>query len=56
MKMEDLPDFYRQRSLLKVPLLAQHVGKAVVFFAARTTPTTGSILPVDGGLSETFSR
>jgi rhamnulose-1-phosphate aldolase/alcohol dehydrogenase len=53
---EDLPEFYRQRSLLKVPLSAAHVGEAVVFFAANRTPTTGAVLPVDGGLPEAFPR
>ncbi len=56
MAPEDLPEFYRQRSLLKVPLTAAHVGEAVVFFAANRTPTTGAVLPVDGGLPEAFPR
>ncbi|MCC7397238.1 MAG: bifunctional aldolase/short-chain dehydrogenase [Planctomycetes bacterium] len=48
--------YYRDRSLLKVPVLPRHVGEAVVFFAARRTPTTGAVLPVDGGLPEAFPR
>lgn len=56
MAPEDLPDFYLQRSLLKVPLSARHVGQAVVFFASNLTPTTGAVLPVDGGLPEAFPR
>jgi rhamnulose-1-phosphate aldolase/alcohol dehydrogenase len=56
MAPEDLPEFYRQRSLLKVPLAAEQVGEAVVFFAANLTPTTGAVLPVDGGLPEAFPR
>jgi NAD(P)-dependent dehydrogenase (short-subunit alcohol dehydrogenase family) len=56
MTPEDLPEFYRQRSLLKVPLSARHVGQAVVFFASNLTPTTGAVLPVDGGLAEAFPR
>lgn len=51
-----LADFYRERSLLKVPVLARHVGNAVVFFASGATPTTGAVLPVDGGIPEAFSR
>ncbi len=51
-----LRDFYRERSLLKVPVLPRHVGEAVVFFAAMRTPTTGAVLPVDGGLPEAFPR
>jgi NAD(P)-dependent dehydrogenase (short-subunit alcohol dehydrogenase family) len=51
-----LPDFYRQRNLLKVPVTADHVGNAVVFFASNQTPTTGATLPVDGGVAEAFPR
>ncbi|MBX3461597.1 MAG: bifunctional aldolase/short-chain dehydrogenase [Planctomycetes bacterium] len=48
--------FYRERSLLKTEVLPRHVGEAVVFFAAMRTPTTGAVLPVDGGLPEAFPR
>ena len=51
-----LRDFYRKRSLLQVPVLPRHVGEAVVFFASQRTPTTGAVLPVDGGLPEAFPR
>ncbi|MBL8723749.1 MAG: bifunctional aldolase/short-chain dehydrogenase [Planctomycetes bacterium] len=51
-----LRDFYRQRSLLKAEVLPRHVGEAVVWFAAQRTPTTGAVLPVDGGLPEAFPR
>lgn len=53
---DGLRDFYRQRSLLKTTVLPRHVGEAVVFFAAMRTPTTGAVLPVDGGLPEAFPR
>ena len=51
-----LREHYRQRSLLKVTVLPRQVGEAVVFFASRRTPTTGAVLPVDGGLPEAFPR
>lgn len=51
-----LPDYYRQRNLLKVAVTADHVGNAVVFFASNQTPTTGATLPVDGGVAEAFPR
>lgn len=51
-----LREFYRQRSLLKCEVLPRHVGEAVVWFAAQRTPTTGAVLPVDGGLPEAFPR
>jgi len=53
---EGLRDYYRQRSLLRVDVLPRHVGEAVAFFAAGRTPTTGAVLPVDGGLPEAFPR
>ncbi len=53
---QGLREFYRERSLLKVPVLPRHVGEAVVFFASARTPTTGAVLPVDGGLPEAFPR
>jgi rhamnulose-1-phosphate aldolase/alcohol dehydrogenase len=51
-----LREFYRQRSLLKTTVLPRHVGEAVAFFASGATPTTGAVLPVDGGLPEAFPR
>ena len=53
---EGLREYYRQRSLLKVPVLAEHVGNAVVFFASEQTPTTGATLPIDGGIPAAFPR
>lgn len=53
---EGLKTYYRQRSLLKTEVLAEHVGNAVVFFASEKTPTTGASLPVDGGIPAAFPR
>jgi rhamnose utilization protein RhaD (predicted bifunctional aldolase and dehydrogenase)/NAD(P)-dependent dehydrogenase (short-subunit alcohol dehydrogenase family) len=55
-KPEELREYYRQRNLLKAEVRAEHVGNAVVFFAANLTPTTGATLPVDGGLPDAFPR
>ncbi len=52
----DLPEFYRQRNLLKTRVTPRHIGNAVLFFATQTTPTTGAALPVDGGLPGAFPR
>lgn len=52
----DLPEFYRNRNLLKARVTGRHVGNAVVFFASEATPTTGATLPIDGGLPEAFPR
>ncbi len=54
--VEQLPEFYRQRNLLKARVHARHVARAVVFFASGQTPTTGATLPVDGGILEAFPR
>jgi NAD(P)-dependent dehydrogenase (short-subunit alcohol dehydrogenase family) len=51
-----LEEYYRQRNLLKAKVTAEHVGKAVLFFATRQTPTTGATLPVDGGLPDATPR
>lgn len=48
--------FYRERNLLKVAVTPRDVGEAVLFFASARTPTTGAVLPVDGGLPEAFPR
>lgn len=52
----ELRAYYRQRSLLKVPVTPRHVGEAVAWFASMRTPTTGAVLPVDGGVAEAFPR
>lgn len=52
-----LKQYYRQRNLLKISVTAEHVGKAVVFFATEASgATTGATLPVDGGIPAAFPR
>jgi len=34
----------------------EHVAEAILFFVERRTPTTGAVLPVDGGLPGAFPR
>jgi rhamnose utilization protein RhaD (predicted bifunctional aldolase and dehydrogenase)/NAD(P)-dependent dehydrogenase (short-subunit alcohol dehydrogenase family) len=51
-----LEDYYEKRNLLKARVTAEHVARAVLFFATRQTPTTGATLPVDGGLPEATPR
>lgn len=53
---EGLEEYYRNRNLLKAKVTARHVGKAVLFFATRQTPTTGATIPVDGGLPDATPR
>lgn len=52
----ELEGFYQTRNLLKAQVTAADVGQAVLFFAARRTPTTGASLPVDGGVANAFPR
>ena len=51
-----LEEYYRSRNLLKMRVTADHVANAVLFFAARQTPTTGATIPVDGGLPDATPR
>jgi NAD(P)-dependent dehydrogenase (short-subunit alcohol dehydrogenase family) len=51
-----LEEYYRGRNLLKARVTAEHVARAVLFFATRQTPTTGATLPVDGGLPDATPR
>jgi rhamnulose-1-phosphate aldolase/alcohol dehydrogenase len=52
-----LPDFYKNRTLLKVEVTADDVAEAALFLASsRSSKTTGTMLPVDGGVKEAFPR
>ena len=53
---EGLEEYYRTRNLLKARITATHVGNAVLYFAARQSPTTGATIPVDGGLPDSTPR
>jgi rhamnulose-1-phosphate aldolase/alcohol dehydrogenase len=53
----NLPDFYRNRTLLKTEVTADDVAEAALFLAGpRSAKTTGAMLPVDGGVKEAFPR
>ena len=52
-----LPDYYRNRTLLKTEVTAEDVAEAALFLAGpRSAKTTGAMLPVDGGVKEAFPR
>ena len=56
-KASKLPDFYRNRTLLKTEVTADDVAEAALFLAGpRSAKTTGAMLPVDGGVKEAFPR
>lgn len=55
--VEQVEDFYRQRTLLKTSVTAEDVAEAALFLAGdRSLNTTGSMIPVDGGVREAFPR
>ncbi|MBI2856310.1 MAG: bifunctional rhamnulose-1-phosphate aldolase/short-chain dehydrogenase [Chloroflexi bacterium] len=55
--VEDVEEFYRQRSLLKTAVTVEDVAEAALFLAGdRSLKTTGTMLPVDGGVREAFPR
>ena len=52
-----LPDFYKNRTLLKTEVTADDVAEGALFLAGpRSAKTTGAMLPVDGGVKEAFPR
>jgi NAD(P)-dependent dehydrogenase (short-subunit alcohol dehydrogenase family) len=56
-KFEHLADFYRKRNLLARQVRPNDVAEAVLFLASeRASRTTGTLLPVDGGLKDAFPR
>jgi rhamnulose-1-phosphate aldolase/alcohol dehydrogenase len=54
---EQLEEFYRQRTTLKVNVLPEDIAEAVAFFASpRAAKTTGGVLTVDGGVATAYVR
>ncbi len=56
--IEELPDYYRKRSLLGVEVHPEHVAEAICWLAsdAKSSRTTGAVIPVDAGVREAFMR
>src|SRR5207237_4655667 len=53
----EIEEVYRKRNLLQAQVTAEDVAAAALFYASdRSAKTTGSMLPVDGGLREAFPR
>ena len=56
-KPEELDDFYRQRTTLKVNVYPENIAEAISFLAGpRSSRTTGGVLTVDGGVSAAYVR
>ena len=56
-KPEELEEFYRQRTVLKVNVVPENIAEAISFLAGpRASRTTGGILTVDGGNTVAYVR
>lgn len=57
-KPEELDEYYRQRTTLKVNIFPEDIAEAVLFFASsqRSGKSTGNVLNVDGGVAAAFPR
>lgn len=54
---EELEEFYRQRTVLKVNVRPEDIAEAVSFFAGpRASRTTGGMITVDGGVAAAYAR
>jgi rhamnulose-1-phosphate aldolase/alcohol dehydrogenase len=54
---EELEEFYRKRSMLKLNVLPEDIAEAVWYFAsAASAKSTGNILNVDAGNAQAFTR
>ena len=54
---DQLDEFYRQRTTLKVNVYPENVAEAISFLAGpRASRTTGGVLTVDGGVSAAYVR
>jgi rhamnulose-1-phosphate aldolase/alcohol dehydrogenase len=56
-KPEELEEFYKKRTQLKVHVYAEDIAEAAYFFvSSRSAKSTGNILNVDGGVSAAYPR
>ncbi|MBN3801746.1 bifunctional rhamnulose-1-phosphate aldolase/short-chain dehydrogenase [Paraburkholderia sp. Ac-20336] len=54
---DDIEDFYRKRSMLKLSVLPEDIAEGVYFFASDlSAKSTGNILNVDAGNAAAFTR
>ena len=54
---DELDEFYRQRTTLKVSVYPENIAEAISFLAGpRASRTTGGVLTVDGGVSGAYLR
>jgi rhamnulose-1-phosphate aldolase/alcohol dehydrogenase len=54
---EELDDYYRQRTTLKVNVFPENIAEAISFLAGpRASRTTGGVITVDGGVAAAYVR
>lgn len=54
---DDIEEFYRKRSMLKLSVLPEDIAEAVYFFASdKAGKSTGNVLNVDAGNAAAFTR
>ena len=55
--INNVEDFYKNRSLLKVSILPQDIAEGIYFFASsKSQKSTGNIINIDGGNITSFTR
>jgi rhamnulose-1-phosphate aldolase/alcohol dehydrogenase len=56
-KPEELEEYYRNRTTLKVNVFPENIAEAISFLAGpRASRTTGGVITVDGGVSSAYVR
>ena len=55
-KVEELPDLYAQRNLMKASILPTDIANAVYALVAILDKSTGNMINVDGGMGSAFVR
>lgn len=56
-KPDELEEFYRQRTTLKVNVYPEHIAESISFLAGpRSSRTTGAAITIDGGVPAAFMR
>jgi NAD(P)-dependent dehydrogenase (short-subunit alcohol dehydrogenase family) len=56
-KVEELGQFYAQRNVLKAEIYPEDIAEGIAFLAGpRSSKTTGTMLPVDGGVTNGYVR
>lgn len=56
-EVDDLGKFYSQRNVLKAEIFPEDLAEAIAFLAGpRSAKTTGTMLPVDGGVTAGYVR